>query len=198
MSCFQIPQDLHIHTIFSNKDGAVHPMQTAALIRRYYKAEVTGISDHFEMIEDFGLYSETLRKHGFYVGCEVDGSKWAGEAAALPFDYYMYHLRDIPSEYEGRERLLDTGKPVIVSHPFAFGADLSKLPDEAVVELNNRYIWRVDWENLFAPHVKRLRFVVGSDAHQPNWLNQDIARQAMEVLGVDEHRVFPGPAPLPS
>jgi hypothetical protein len=38
--------------------------------------------------------------------------------------------------------------------------------------------------------VDRFRFVLGSDAHQPNWLSQAVARHVAVQLGVTEHLVF--------
>lgn len=63
-----------------------------------------------------------------------------------------------------------------------------------MIEINNRYVWRADWKRFYAPFVDRFRFVLGSDAHQPNWLGQTVARQAAAQLGVKAHLVFGEPA----
>ena len=181
-----LPQDLHCHTVLSSKDKDVHPLQTPEFIREHRHAEIIGISDHFDMIVDFEEYSHRLRACGFFVGCEVDGADWVDQARNLPFDYYFYHLRPRDEDYEGRKALVATGRPVIVSHPMELGTDLSRLPDGAITEINNRYIWRNNWREFFTPHLGRLKFVISSDAHQPNWLGQRMARQVQCALGIDE------------
>jgi len=188
-----INQDLHVHTTYSSGDSAVVPRQTVDFIARLNHADIRGISDHFEYIRGpvFDEYQKELYDYGFYCGCEVNDSTDALEAAEYPFDYYVYHCRDTASEYKGAETLLDTGKPVIVSHPIAIGADLNKVPTGCFLEINNRYIWKAeDYIGYFTPHLHRFRFVLGSDAHQPNWLNQTIARQAADRLGIREHLIF--------
>jgi len=188
-----INQDLHVHTTYSTGDRAVVPQQTVDFIARLNHADIRGISDHFEYLRGpvFDEYRKELYDHGFYCGCEVNDSTDAGEAVGYPFDYYVYHCRDSASEYQGAETLLNTGKPVIISHPIAIGADLNKVPTGCIIEINNRYIWKAeDYMSFYTPHLHRFRFVLGSDAHQPNWLNQVIARQAAERLGIKEHLVF--------
>ena len=89
------------------------------------------------------------------------------------------------------ETLLATGKPVIVAHPMLLGTDLNLVPTECIVEINNRYVWRdSQWREL-AVYRGRFRFVVGSDAHQPHWLNQNIARRVMAELELTETLLFP-------
>ncbi len=188
-----IIQDLHIHTTYSSGDSAVEPQQTVEFIARLNHADIRGISDHFEYLKGsvFEEYRRRLYANGFYCGCEVNDSADAREAVDYPFDYYIYHCRDKASEYRGAEILLDTGKPVIVSHPIAIGADLNKVPTGCFLEINNRYIWKAeDYVGYFTPHLHRFRFVLGSDAHKPNWLNQTIARQAADVLGIREQLIF--------
>ena len=187
-----VKQDLHIHTVYSTGDGAIEPQQTMALIDELNHAEIRGISDHFEYLTGsvFDKYRREAYFYGFYCGCEVNDSEDAMEAIDYPFDYYIYHCRDKASEYQGAEILLNTGKPVIISHPIAIGADLKKVPTDCLIELNNRYIWKADYESYFKPFLERFNFVIGSDAHKPNWLNQVVARHAASVLDVEETLVF--------
>ncbi len=191
---YQVKQDMHIHTVYSSGDRAVVPQQTMSLIDEIDHAEIRGISDHFEYLEGpvFETYREEAHSLGFYCGCEVNDSSDAIRATEYPFDYYIYHCRDTLSEYNGAEILLNTGKPVIISHPIAIGADLKKVPTDCLIELNNRYIWKADYMSYFTPFLERFQFVIGSDAHQPNWLNQVVARHAAEKLGIRETLVFPG------
>ena len=42
----------------------------------------------------------------------------------------------------------------------------------------------------YGPYLDRFSFVLSSDAHQPNWLNQTIARHVANSLGIDEYEVF--------
>jgi len=102
------------------------------------------------------------------------------------FEYYIYHCRDCPEDYRGIHFLLDTGKPVIVAHPMILDTDLSRVPGECLVEINNRYVWRGDFRAFFGPYLGSFRYVLSSDAHQPNWLNQSVARYAADALGVAE------------
>ncbi len=187
-----LKQDLHIHTVYSTGDGAVEPQQTMALVQEIDHAEIRGISDHFEYLTGpvFERYREEAHSLGFYCGCEVNDSSDAIQAVDYPFDYYIYHCRDTKSEYNGAEILLNTGKPVIISHPMAIGADLKKVPTDCLIELNNRYIWKADYMSYYTPFLNRFQFVIGSDAHKPNWLNQVIARHAAEKLGIEETLVF--------
>lgn len=61
---------------------------------------------------------------------------------------------------------------------------------ECLVEINNRYIWRTDWRRYYGPFVHQFEFVIGSDAHQPNWLSQAVAQHAAATLGIEEHLIF--------
>ncbi len=188
-----VPQDLHIHTTFSSDDGAVVPEQTVELVDRYRYAERMGISDHMEYVlgEQFDCYRRTLESHNFYVGTEVSGWSWVREALGLDANYYVYHCRDRAEDYRGAELLLSSGKPVIVAHPNALGTDLARVDPQCLIEINNRYVWRDDsWREL-SGYRDRFRFVVGSDAHQPHWLNQTIARRVMAELGLTEALLFP-------
>ncbi|MBB6481556.1 histidinol phosphatase-like PHP family hydrolase [Spirochaeta isovalerica] len=189
----QYKQDLHIHTVYSTGDSSVEPQQTIPFIAELDHAEVRGISDHFEYLtgQVFEEYRKEVHDFGFWCGCEVNDSIDAREAAAYPFDYYIYHCRDRVSEYKGAETLLETGKPVIVSHPMAMGADLNKVPTDCLLEINNRYVWKNDYMSYFSPHLHRFRFTIGSDAHKPNWLSQNVARHAAAKLGIEETVLFP-------
>src|SRR6056297_2055963 len=98
----QVPQDLHIHTIFSHMDSAVVPEQTPELVASVRHARILGISDHFEHYShQFEFYRSRLEEQGLHVGTEVDGSDYVNEAASLDFEYYIYHCRDRASEYRG-------------------------------------------------------------------------------------------------
>jgi hypothetical protein len=182
------PQDLHIHTTFSKYDSAVVAEQTPELVARVGHARVLGISDHFEHIADadYADYVARIRALQMLVGTEVDGAASVAFAASLSFDYYIYHCRDREVDYRGAERLLATGRPVIIAHPNALQTDLYRVPEACLIELNNRYIWRCDWQAFYAPHKDRFRFVISSDAHQPNWLSQAVARNAAVELGIRE------------
>lgn len=182
------PQDLHVHTVFSCKDDSVVPEQTPELVARIGHAQLIGISDHFEHFADSACdeYLARVRSLDMLAGTEVDGAASVGYAASLAFDYYIYHCRDRAADYAGAERLLATGRPVIIAHPNALGTDLDRVPDACLVELNNRYIWRCDWHAFYGPHRDRFRFVISSDAHQPNWLAQSVARKAAADLGIRE------------
>lgn len=188
MSECNYPQDLHIHTTFSRYDSAVVPEQTPELIARVKHARVVGISDHFEHIEQsaYKRYVGTLRDLNVLVGTEVDGAPSVKRAAALDFDYYIYHCYDRRADYKGIERLLATGKPVIIAHPNALHTDLNRVPSECLVEINNRYVWQTDWLAFYGPHKDRFRYVISSDAHQPCWLGQSVARRAAAELGIEE------------
>ncbi|MFP4619931.1 MAG: PHP domain-containing protein [Bacteroidales bacterium] len=187
----RIPQDLHIHTTFSHLDSAVAEAQTPEFIARIDHAKIRGISDHFEhFYERFEEYYITLKQYGFYVGTEVDGSEYTWKAANLDFEYYIYHCRNHPVEYRGIETLLETGKPVIIAHPMVLDTDLNRVPPECYIEINNRYVWQNDWKKRLAPFTGRFRFVIGSDAHQPNWLNQNVARYVAGKLNIQETCLF--------
>lgn len=187
-----LEQDLHIHTVFSAGDSAVVAEQTLELISKVKHAKVIGISDHFEAIttEYYEAYRKAVAYYGFKVGTEVDGAKSVHEAAALDFDYYIYHCRDATSEYKGIETLLATGKPVIIAHPYAFDTKLDLIPGECFIEINNRYIWRFDWRNYLSDYINRFRFILSSDAHQPNWLTHSVAQYIARELGISETLVF--------
>lgn len=186
------PQDLHIHTVFSAGDGQVAEQQTVELIAAVRHAAIIGISDHFEYVQGrpFEPYAESVRAWGFHLGTEVDGAEWVERAKEADVEYYVYHCRDRAEDYRGAERLLATGRPVIIAHPLVLNTNLNAVPGECLVELNNRYIWRTDWRARLAPFVSRFRFVISSDAHQPHWLNQRIARYAAQELGIEETLLF--------
>jgi histidinol phosphatase-like PHP family hydrolase len=186
-----LPQDLHIHTTFSSNDGAVVPEQTVKLVASIGHARVIGISDHLEsIVEDFPAYATAVRSHGLKVGTEVNGADWVREAEAVEAQYYMYHCRDREEDYRGAERLLRTDKPVIIAHPLILETDLRRVPPECLIEINNRYVWRSNWE-LLRPFIDVLSFVMGSDAHQPHWLSQNAARYVARELGIVETLIFP-------
>lgn len=188
-----LPQDLHIHTTWSRHDASVVPEQTPELVARVGHADTVGISDHFEHFAatDYARYVDELTGLSLFAGTEVDGAAHAADAAALAFDYYIYHCRDAAAEYRGVETLLATGRPVIIAHPNLLGTDLSRVPPEALVEINNRYVWRVDWRAFYGPYREQFRFVIGSDAHQPSWLGQSVARRAAAELGIAETLLRP-------
>lgn len=189
----KIVQDLHIHSTYSTGDTAVAPQQTLELIAALEHAEVRGISDHFEYLTEASVFEEYRRKAhnlGFYCGCEVNDSSDAEKALDYPYDYYIYHCRNQASEYKGAERLLEAGKPIIISHPMAMGADLNKVPTDCFIEVNNRYVWQREYKNYYSPHLNRFRFLCGSDAHKPNWLNHLVASYAMEEMGLENTLIF--------
>jgi histidinol phosphatase-like PHP family hydrolase len=105
-------------------------------------------------------------------------------------DYYIIHCRDHSAGYQALERLLAAGKPVILAHPNIFETNLKRVPEACLVEINNRYVWRTDWMAYYGPFINRFKFVIGSDAHQPNWLGQSVARYAAGQLGITEHLLF--------
>jgi hypothetical protein len=187
-----LPQDLHIHTTFSTTDSAVAPEQTVALVAAVKHAAIVGISDHFECLVDgqYEIYERKVRGAGLKVGVEVDGHPWVGEATGYPVDYFIFHCRDQNSDYRSLDRLLSVGKPVIIAHPNAFATNLKRVPPECLVEINNRYVWRTDWKAYYAPFKDRFRFVFGSDAHEPNWLGQAVARHAAAQLGINEYLLY--------
>ena len=186
-----LPQDLHVHTVFSRGDGAVVPEQTVELVARIAYARVIGISDHLEyVLEQFPEYERTVRSHGLKLGLEVNGAEWIEQTLALPLDYCLYHCRDRAEDYRGAARLASTGRPVIIAHPQMLQTDLSRVPPECLIEINNRYAWRDSGYRQLAPWVGRFRFVIGSDAHQPHWLNQNAARAIARELGIEETLLF--------
>jgi histidinol phosphatase-like PHP family hydrolase len=191
MSSSPLPQDLHVHTVFSRGDGAVVPEQTVELVAGIRHARVLGISDHLEYVgDDFAVYARTVRAHRLKLGLEVNGAEWVAAAAALPVDYYIYHCRDRAEDYRGAERLAATGRPAIIAHPQALQTDLERVSPACLIEINNRYAWREQGWRALAPYVERFRFVIGSDAHQPHWLNQTAARFIARELGVRETLLF--------
>lgn len=188
----KVPQDLHIHTVYSTGDSSVVREQTIGFIAKLRHAERTGISDHFEYLLNgvFDRYEKEIREKGFNVGMEICAPEYIGEALTMNGDYYVYHCRDTRRDYRSLEKLLTTGKPVIVAHPFMMGTDLAKVPVECYIEVNNRYIWRGDWKKNLTPWVDEKKFVISSDAHQPNWLNQNVARYVCSTLGIAESLLF--------
>jgi len=187
-----VPQDLHIHTVFSTGDSAVMPEQTVEFIAELKHAKSIGISDHFEYLHGdvYEKYVKKLRSFEFHVGTEVDGNEWVDMALQYDFDYYIYHCCDIDADYKGVERLLSSSKPVIIAHPLHMGTDLDKIPPECLIEINNRYIWRSNWKDGLKRYVGRFRFILSSDAHQPNWLNLNIATHVAYTLGIKETILF--------
>ena len=189
-----LPQDLHIHTTYSANDNCVVPEQTVSLIAAVKHARIVGVSDHFESLLNGGFerYCAEVSGYGLKVGVEVDGHTWVQEASEHEVDYYVMHCRDSGADYRSVELLLATGKPVIIAHPNVFGTDLDRIPAQCLIEINNRYVWRSNWREYYTPFVDRFSFVISSDAHQPNWLSQTVARYAAAELGVAEHLVFAG------
>jgi len=187
-----LQQDLHIHTTYSANDSAVVPEQTVALVAAVEHAGIVGISDHFDSLIDghFEAYEREIRQAGLKVGIEVDGHAWAAEAVNYNVDYYIFHCRDQNADYHSLDQLLASGKPVIVAHPNVLGTNLNRVPTECLVEINNRYVWRTDWKQFYGLFKDHFKFVISSDAHQPNWLSQVVAHYAAEQLGVQEHIVF--------
>ena len=184
-----LPQDLHIHTTFSRDDRAVVPEQTVQVVASIAHARIVGISDHLESIAgDFPSYAETVRSYGFLVGTEVNGADWVQEAEAVDAQYYVYHCRDRDGDYRGAERLLATGRPLIIAHPLMMETDLRRVHPRCLIEINNRYVWRSNWE-ILRPFTDSFSFVIGSDAHQPHWLNQNVARFVAGQLGIEESRL---------
>ena len=189
-----VPQDLHMHSVYSKTDSSVVPKQTISLIAGFRHAVIQGISDHLECFEtddEFEKYAAEVRENDFLLGIEVNGFDRTQEALRRDVDYFVYHCRDLTRDYEGAGILVDSGKPVIIAHPCVLETRLSRVPDECYIEINNRYVWRSDWKQFYSPFIESKRFVFGSDAHQPNWLNQNIARKVGEDLGVHESILFP-------
>ena len=187
-----VPQDLHIHTVYSTGDNAVVKEQTIGLIKQLRHARVVGISDHFEYLTDeatFTIYENEIRAAGFRVGIEISGHALVHEALQTNCDYFVYHCSR-KEDYPALDRLVSTGKPVIVAHPLVMETDLDRIPHECHIELNNRYIWRSNWYERLRKYVQDRKFVIGSDAHQPNWLNQNVARYVCHELGIKETILF--------
>jgi hypothetical protein len=187
-----VPQDLHLHSAFSGpNDGAVVPQQTLPLIASVRHALVVGCSDHLDAVIDrFPEYAGAVKAQGFHLGVEVDGAAWVGQAAGLPVEYFVYHCRNREEDYAGVAALLETGKPVIIAHPQMLETDPERLPAGCLIEINNRYVWQRDGEPLFRACRERFDFVISSDAHQPHWLNQNVAREVAERLGIRERLLF--------
>ena len=187
-----LQQDLHIHTTYSTGDSAVVPEQTVALVAAIKHAEVVGISDHFECLVNgsFEAYKKEIRQFGMKVGVEVDGHPWVDDATNYDVDYYIVHCRDEKADYRSLDKLIATGKPVIIAHPNVFQTDLKRVPPECLIEINNRYVWRNDWQQYYGPFKNQFEFIIGSDAHQPNWLAQSVARYVAAQLGIKEHLAF--------
>lgn len=188
----QCNQDLHIHTVFSIGDSVVSEEQTLDLIYKIKHAKIIGISDHFEYIgiDKYEEYKKGVLEYNFKLGTEVGGKEFVKEAAMLDFDYYLYHCYDSNNDYKGIETLLNTGKPVIISHPEMSDTQLSKIPPECYLEINNRYISKYDWYNYYKDFKNKFSFIISSDAHQPHWLNQNAARYVADQLGIKETILF--------
>jgi hypothetical protein len=187
-----LPQDLHIHTTWSHGDSSVVPEQTIELVAALRHASTVGISDHFEHVHDrFDDYARAVKAAGLKLGTEVDGHQWVDAALEVDCDYRIFHCRDRDADYRALERLAASGRPVIVAHPNALQTDLDRVSGDCCVELNNRYIWRCDWRAFYGPYRERFKFVIGSDAHQPNWLGQSVARYVAAELGIAETLLFP-------
>jgi hypothetical protein len=185
------PQDLHLHTTYSSGDSSVAPEQTLDLVASVRHAGVVGCSDHLDGILDtFETYARAVRAHGMRLGTEVDGADWVARAVGLPVEYFVYHCRDREEDYRGAAALSATGKPLIIAHPQLFMPDLSRLPTGCFIEINNRYSWQHDGEAFFRSCIGRFEFVISSDAHQPHWLNQNVARAVAERLGIRERLLF--------
>ena len=190
-----IPQDLHIHTVYSRGDSAIVKEQTIDLIKKVRHATITGISDHYEYLVDgavFHAYEKEVRSAGFKVGIEISGYALVHEALKTNSDYFVYHC-SARKDYTALDRLLATGKPVIIAHPLIMGTDLDRIPRECYIEVNNRYIWRSNWRERLKNYVGDRKFVISSDAHQPNWLNQHVARYVCSELGIRENIIFKDP-----
>jgi len=186
-------QDIHIHTVFSAADGAILPQQTMEMIAFAQHAEIVGISDHFEMFMPYRWeeYRKEVKKFNFHLGTEVNGHESVDLALRYDFEYYVYHCwGNEPKDYTTLKKLQQSEKPVIIAHPYATGTDLNKIPEGSIVEINNRYVWRYDWKTFLSPYVNKFRWVFSSDAHQPNWLNQQIALRVANELSISETILF--------
>jgi hypothetical protein len=195
----KLHQDLHIHTTFSATDSQVVPEQTVEMVAFAHHADIVGISDHFEHFIPhlYQEYCNTVRSFNFVVGTEVNGHQSVPQAVLFEFDYYIYHCwGSEDKDYVALHDLLATGKPVIIAHPYATRTDLSRIPENCYVEINNRYIWRFDWRKLINPYKDKFQWVIGSDAHQPHWLNQNIARCVAEEMGIKETILFKKKEPV--
>jgi hypothetical protein len=152
---------------------------------------VLGCSDHLDsVLRDFDGYARAVRAHGMHVGTEVGGAAYVSRALELPVEYYVYHCTDTAEDYRGAAALMATGKPLIIAHPQIFNTDPSRLPPGCLIEINNRYSWQRDGEPLFRACRGRFGFVISSDAHQPHWLTQSVARSIAERLEIAETLLF--------
>lgn len=185
-------QDLHIHTTFSRRDSSVVQEQTLELISAVRHAEIIGISDHFEHLNDGLLdkYICKVKEYGFHLGIEVNGGDYIREAISTPVEYFIYHCRDRDEDYMGIDKLLETGKPVIIAHPYFLGTNLNRINSGCIIEINNRYIWRTDWRKQLWPFIEKFRFILSSDAHQPNWLSLNVAYHIASQLEIKETVLF--------
>lgn len=192
-SFYQYNQDLHIHTIYSTRDSAVVNEQTFELISSIKHAKIIGISDHFEHLLENNLiieYLQMLDLYNFRKGTEIDGHRYVKEAIKYDFDYFIYHCWNVQEDYKAIELLLNTGKPVIIAHPYATDTNLNLIPDNCIIEINNRYIYRYDWKNFLTPYLDKFKFILSSDAHQPHWLNQTISLYVANELNIKEEILF--------
>ena len=187
-----LEQDVHIHTTYSTGDSAVVPEQTVDLVASVKHAKIVGISDHFDYLVNgaFQSYAKDVRSAGLKVGVEIDGHPWVDEATQYDVDYYIFHCRDRNADYRSLDHLLATRRPVIIAHPNYFNTDLKRVAPDCFIEINNRYVWLTNWKQYYGPFASQFRFVIGSDAHQPNWLSQSVAQYAARQLGIKEHLVF--------
>lgn len=188
-----LPQDLHIHTAYSTGDPVIVKEQTIDLIKQVRHASIIGISDHFEYLTDgatFSRYEREVRSAGFRLGIEVSGYALVQDAVRTNCDYFVYHC-SAEEDYPALDPLLATGKPVIIAHPLIMGTDPDRIPHECYIEVNNRYIWKSNWREGLRKYLHDYKFVISSDAHQPNWLNQNVARYVCRELGIRETIIFP-------
>lgn len=184
-------QDLHIHTTWSRGDSAVVPEQTLAWITALRHAHTVGISDHLEYVADrYDEYAAAVRAAGCKLGIEINGHEWLETALAVACDYRIFHCYDRAADYRALEHLLAVETPLIIAHPHALNTDLGRVPPQCLVELNNRYLSASDWRAYYGPYRARFRFVLSSDAHQPHWLNQVVARHVAAQLGIQETLLF--------
>ena len=183
---------MHIHTVYSTGDSSIVSQQTIRLIAEIRHARTVGISDHIEYLKEpvFAEYAAAIKSSGFRLGAEIVNYEDIDYALSLPLEYRVFHCYDEDKYYAAVERLLESGEPLIIAHPMALGTDLGRIPPECFVEINNRYVWRNDWNSFFTPWKERFRFVYSSDAHQPNWLGQNVARHVGAQLGIRETLVF--------
>ncbi|WP_200249547.1 PHP domain-containing protein [Lamprobacter modestohalophilus] len=92
-----LPQDLHIHTTWSDTDSSIVPEQTIELIAALGHARICGISDHFEMIVDqFDDYRAAVAAQGLLIGTEVNGHEWVPLALDADCDYRIFHIWSAP------------------------------------------------------------------------------------------------------